>query len=64
MTLDLDGLIPATVLPMDADGRIDEPALRSYIGWIADQGPVALGLAEDGDRRDRPARERIDHPAR
>ncbi len=31
MTLDLNGLIPATVLPMDADGRIDEPALRGYI---------------------------------
>ena len=41
MTLNLDGLIPATVLPMDADGRIDEPALRRYIGWIAEQGPVA-----------------------
>ena len=32
MKLDLDGLIPATVLPMHADGSIDEPALRQYIG--------------------------------
>jgi 4-hydroxy-tetrahydrodipicolinate synthase len=47
MTLTLDGLIPATVLPMDADGRIDEPALRRYIGWIADQGPVALAINVD-----------------
>ena len=35
MSLDLDGLIPATVLPMHADGSIDEPGLRSYIRWVA-----------------------------
>ena len=47
MTLNLNGLIPATVLPMDADGRIDEPALRSYIGWVVAQGPVALAINVD-----------------
>ena len=47
MTLNLDGLIPATVLPMHADGGIDEPALRSYIGWVAGQGPVALAINVD-----------------
>src|SRR5436190_1294124 len=47
MTLNLDGLIPATVLPMHADGTIDEPSLRSYIGWIAEQGPVALAINVD-----------------
>ncbi len=47
MSLDLDGLIPATVLPMDADGRIDEPALRAYIGWVVEQGPVALAINVD-----------------
>ena len=47
MALNLDGLIPATVLPMDADGGIDEPALRSYIGWVVDQGPVALAINVD-----------------
>ena len=47
MTLNLDGLIPATVLPMHADGSIDEPALRSYIGWVAGQGPVALAINVD-----------------
>jgi len=47
MALDLDGLIPATVLPMDADGRIDEPALRQYIAWVAAQGPVALAINVD-----------------
>jgi len=47
MTLNLNGLIPATVLPMDADGGIDEASLRSYIGWIAGQGPVALAINVD-----------------
>ena len=47
MSLNLDGLIPATVLPMHADGSIDEPALRSYIGWIVEQGPVALAINVD-----------------
>jgi len=47
MTLDLNGLIPATVLPMDGDGRIDEAALRSYIAWVVAQGPVALAINVD-----------------
>jgi len=47
MTLNLDGLIPATVLPMHEDGSIDEGGLRSYIGWIAQQGPVALAINVD-----------------
>src|SRR5882757_8591261 len=47
MSLNLDGLIPATVLPMTEDGQIDEPALRSYIGWVVEQGPVALAINVD-----------------
>jgi 4-hydroxy-tetrahydrodipicolinate synthase len=47
MTLDLNGLIPATVLPMSAGGRIDEPALRRFTRWIAEQGPVALAINAD-----------------
>jgi 4-hydroxy-tetrahydrodipicolinate synthase len=47
MALNLNGLIPATVLPMDADGGIDEPALRSYIDWVVAQGPVALAINVD-----------------
>jgi 4-hydroxy-tetrahydrodipicolinate synthase len=47
MTLDLNGLIPATVLPMHADGSIDETALRSYIAWVVAQGPVALAINVD-----------------
>jgi 4-hydroxy-tetrahydrodipicolinate synthase len=47
MPLNLDGLIPATVLPMHADGSIDEPALRSYLAWVVAQGPVALAVNVD-----------------
>jgi 4-hydroxy-tetrahydrodipicolinate synthase len=47
MVLNLDGLIPATVLPMDGAGEIDEPALRRYIAWIVEQGPVALAVNVD-----------------
>jgi 4-hydroxy-tetrahydrodipicolinate synthase len=47
MSLNLDGLIPATVLPMHADGSIDEPALRRYIAWVVEQGPVALAINVD-----------------
>jgi 4-hydroxy-tetrahydrodipicolinate synthase len=47
MSLNLNGLIPATVLPMHPDGSIDEPGLRSYIGWVAAQGPVALAINVD-----------------
>jgi 4-hydroxy-tetrahydrodipicolinate synthase len=32
--LDLNGLIPATLLPLTADHEIDEPALRGYIRWL------------------------------
>jgi 4-hydroxy-tetrahydrodipicolinate synthase len=45
--LDLDGLIPATVLPMHADGSIDEAGLRTYIRWVVGQGPVALAINVD-----------------
>ena len=47
MTLDLEGLITATVLPMHADGSIDEASLRSYIAWIVAQAPVALAINAD-----------------
>jgi 4-hydroxy-tetrahydrodipicolinate synthase len=47
MTLDLNGLIPATVLPMTDGGEIDEPALRRYISWVSGQGPVALAINVD-----------------
>jgi 4-hydroxy-tetrahydrodipicolinate synthase len=43
----LDGLIPATVLPMTADGAIDETGLRRYLRWIAAQGPAAVAVNAD-----------------
>jgi 4-hydroxy-tetrahydrodipicolinate synthase len=56
----LDGLIPATVLPMTAGGAIDEPGLRRYIHWIAAQGPVALAVnADTGEGPSLEPRERV-----
>jgi 4-hydroxy-tetrahydrodipicolinate synthase len=43
----LNGLIPATLLPMNADGAIDEAALRHFTRWISEQGPVALAINAD-----------------
>jgi 4-hydroxy-tetrahydrodipicolinate synthase len=45
--MNLEGLVPATVLPMTRGGAIDEPALRRYIRWTAEQGPVALAINAD-----------------
>lgn len=47
MTLNFRGLIAATVLPMDADARVDEAALRAYIRWVADQGVVGVAINAD-----------------
>jgi 4-hydroxy-tetrahydrodipicolinate synthase len=43
----LHGIIPATVLPMTEDARIDEPALRSYCEWLLAQGPHGLAINVD-----------------
>ncbi len=45
--LDLRGIIPATVLPLTADGEVDEPELRRYIRWIAGQGIRAVAVNVD-----------------
>ncbi|MDE3074345.1 MAG: dihydrodipicolinate synthase family protein [Chloroflexota bacterium] len=47
MTLNLNGLIPAIVLPMTAGGEPDEPELRRYVRWVAGQGPCALAVNAD-----------------
>jgi len=47
MTLDLRGLIPATVLPMTEDARIDEPGLRRYLQHVVAAGPKALAINAD-----------------
>jgi 4-hydroxy-tetrahydrodipicolinate synthase len=46
-TIDLRGIIPATVLPMTQDAQIDEPELRRYIRWIAGQGIKAVAVNVD-----------------
>jgi len=45
--IDLRGIIPAIVTPMTQEGDLDLPALRQYIQWLADQGPVALAVNVD-----------------
>lgn len=45
--MNLNGLIPATVLPMTAGGVIDEDGLRAFTRWISAQGPVALAINVD-----------------
>ena len=47
MALDLKGIIPATILPMTAEGEIDESELRKYIRWIAAQGIRAVAVNVD-----------------
>jgi hypothetical protein len=47
VALNLEGLVPATVLLMTADAEIDEPQLRRYICWVSDQGPVALPISDE-----------------
>jgi 4-hydroxy-tetrahydrodipicolinate synthase len=47
MTLELDGLISATILPMTPGGEIDEPGLRRFVRWVSEQGPVALAVNAD-----------------
>ncbi|MDP2872464.1 MAG: dihydrodipicolinate synthase family protein [Bacillota bacterium] len=41
------GIIPAIVLPMTEDARIDEPALRRYVGWLLEQDCHGLAINVD-----------------
>lgn len=45
--IDLRGIIPAIVTPMNNEGEVDLPALKRYAQWLADQGPVALAVNVD-----------------
>ncbi|MGH2524434.1 MAG: dihydrodipicolinate synthase family protein [Anaerolineales bacterium] len=45
--IDLRGIIPAIVTPMTPDYGLDLPALRRYVGWLVEQGPVALAVNVD-----------------
>ncbi len=45
--LDLHGIIPAIVTPMNADAEVDYAALTRYVNWLVEQGPVALAVNVD-----------------
>jgi 4-hydroxy-tetrahydrodipicolinate synthase len=45
--IDLRGIIPAIVTPMTDAGELDLSALRGYVQWLAEQGPVALAVNVD-----------------
>jgi 4-hydroxy-tetrahydrodipicolinate synthase len=44
---DLNGIIPAVIVPMGADYAIDFPAYRRYLEWVISQGPVGLAVNVD-----------------
>ncbi len=46
-TLDLCGLIAATVTPMQSDHSIDETSLRRYVRWLSEQGVTGLAVNVD-----------------
>jgi 4-hydroxy-tetrahydrodipicolinate synthase len=43
----LQGIVAAPFLPMLPDQSIDWTSLRSYIGWVAAQGPTAIAMNMD-----------------
>lgn len=45
--MNLHGIIPAIVLPMTEDYRIDEPALERYVDWLLSQGCHGLAINVD-----------------
>ena len=45
--LAVKGIFAAPVLPMKPDYEIDWDSLRSYIDWVASQGPAAIAMNMD-----------------
>src|SRR5260221_652262 len=45
--INLHGIIPAIVTPMTGSGALDLPALKRYVNWLVEQGPVALAVNVD-----------------
>lgn len=45
--IQLKGIIPATVLPMTQEGRMDSGALKGYYDWLIRQGVVAVAVNVD-----------------
>src|SRR3990172_6349505 len=46
-TLNLEGIIPAVIVPMRQDYSIDFTAFRRYLEWVIIQGPVGLAVNVD-----------------
>jgi 4-hydroxy-tetrahydrodipicolinate synthase len=46
-TLNLNGIIPAVIVPMRQDYLIDFEAYRNYLEWVIAQGPVGLAVNVD-----------------
>jgi 4-hydroxy-tetrahydrodipicolinate synthase len=46
-SLNLNGIIPATIVPMRQDYSIDIEALRHYLEWVLSTGPVGLAVNAD-----------------
>ena len=45
--LDLNGIIPAVIVPMRSDYSIDFGAFRRYLEWVVSQNPVGLAINVD-----------------
>lgn len=45
--MNLEGIIPAVIVPMRQDYSIDFPALKRYLEWVVRQGPVGLAVNVD-----------------
>jgi 4-hydroxy-tetrahydrodipicolinate synthase len=45
--LDLNGIIPAPIVPMTKDYKIDESDLRTYIRWMLEQKPKGFAINVD-----------------
>lgn len=44
---DLEGIIPAVILPMSEDYSIDYGAFETYLEWVISQGPIGLAVNVD-----------------
>ena len=45
--INLNGIIPAVIVPMRADYQIDFPAFQRYLEWVVSQNPVGLAVNVD-----------------
>jgi len=45
--INLRGITPAIVTPLTTSGALDLPALKRYVNWLVEQGPVALAVNVD-----------------